>query len=1018
MLQLTPQVDQSLQALSTQLQELQQSVDTLPKTHRGKISSICQSLQQHLETLQIASQQPELLLSDQSRCIYQAVESTTDAIAIADPQGKCFYLNPAYIQQFDYTLEQINHLGGCQHLFPIPEQDQAICEAMAGGRNWDGEVVMQSRRGEKLDIWLRIDAIRDRAGEITAYMGIFTNITERKRVKEDLAQRERYLAALVEVERSLLSTNPETDRYDRILALLGNASTASRVYVFENHWDAQGRLLMSQKSEWCAEGIQPEVDNPDLQNLSYDDFFPRWQQVLSKGQPIAGTVAQLPKSERQILEPQGILAILVLPIIVQGEFFGLIGFDNCVEPRPWTPAEITLLETAAVAIALSQERKQIEQELRGSQRRFRGIFDNTFQFTGLLTPQGRVIEANQTALDFAGIQNEEVHGKYFWEAHWWQVSTETQQQLQSAIKIAAQGEFVRYEVEVKGKENQFITIDFSLKPIFDDQGNVELLVPEGRDITALYQELNLRKQTELALQESQQRYEMATKAGGVGYWDYCIESKGLYLDSNFKRILGYEDAKIPNSLDGWLASVYPDDQALAKETFEAFIRGEFSTYETEYRVLHRDGSIRWFLCRGVLIRNDLGEIQRLVGTDTDITALKLAQQELHTLNQHLETKVSERTDELIETISALEVEISERTQAEKALRRSEEQFRLLAESVPQQVWSADPTGALTYANSRTLDYHGCSEAELLGWNWQSRIHPDDLPMVLDIWQHSLAQGEAWEAEFRQRRADGMYRWHLARALPGRGEDDQIIIWFGTNADIHDYKEAEAKLKASLQEKEVLLKEIHHRVKNNLQIISSLLKLQSGYLDNPDVLLPLSDSYNRVRSMALIHEKLYQSEDLARIEAADYIQNLANNLFASYNVSQDEIVLSTEIDPVLLDVDTAIPCGLIINEILTNSIKYAFKDHPHSQAQESRERSDSEIVIQFLYQPDNRLMLRLRDNGVGLPPDFDIKNTESLGLQLVYNLTQQLGGDLEIDTHQGTSFTITFPYESSCPPEIR
>lgn len=755
MRQLPPQVDQSLQALFDQLQQLQQSLETLPQPQQWEAFAICQRLEQQLLDLQGNLQQPASILAPEFTCIYQAVESTTDAIAITNLQGEYLYLNPAYIEQLGYTVEQLNHLGGFQQLYPVSAQAEAIRRAMTRGENWYGEVVMRSRQGKQLDVWLRIDGIRNSTGEVTASVGIFTNITIRKQAKVELAQRERYLAALVEVEHSLLSTALDADDYETILAPLGAASAASRIYVFENHWDGQGRLLMSQKCEWCADGIQPEIHNPQLQNLSYDQFFPRWFSSLSQGKPIAGNVAQFPQSEQEILEPQGILSILILPIMVRGQFFGFIGFDNCAEARPWTSAEISLLETAAVAIALSKERQHIAQALQDSQRRFQAIFNNTFQFTGLLTPAGTIVETNQTALDFAGLSNEDVQGKPFGETHWWDSSPQTQQALRGAISSAAQGQFIRYEADIYGKDGKRVTIDFSLKPIFDDQGKVELLVSEGRDITAL----------------------------------------------------------------------------------------------------------------------------------------KQAQQELQDLNQQLEIKVNERTNELRKIVLALEKEITERTQAE------------------------------------------------------------------------------------------------------------------------------AKLKASLQEKEVLLKEVHHRVKNNLQIVSSLLKLQSSYLDNPDVLVPLNDSYDRVRSMALIHEKLYQSEDLARIEASDYIQNLANNLFASYRILPDDITLITEVEGVLLDVDTAIPCGLIINELLTNSIKYAFPTLTGS-----REESDpqgeqrNEILIQFYCQANNRLVLRLQDNGTGLPPDFRIRETESLGLQLVYNLTQQLEGDLEIDTEAGTTFTITLTSQACSPDD--
>jgi PAS domain S-box-containing protein len=215
-------------------------------------------------------------------------------------------------------------------------------------------------------------------------------------------------------------------------------------------------------------------------------------------------------------------------------------------------------------------------------------------------------------------------------------------------------------------------------------------------------------------------------------------------------------------------------------------------------------------------------------------------------------------------------------------------------------------------------------------------------------------------------------------------------------DITERKQTEERLRASLKEKEVLLKEIHHRVKNNLQVISSLLKLQSGYIKDKEALELFTDSYNRVRSMALIHEKLYQSQNLAQIDAADYIPNLVSNLFRSYSVSSDAINLKIEVENIWLDADTAIPCGLIMNELVSNSIKYAF---PSGRT--------GEIMVKFFVTGEDKCCMIVRDDGAGMPADFDLEEAESLGLQLVWNLTGQLGGDIELSSDEGTSFKITF-----------
>jgi two-component sensor histidine kinase len=216
------------------------------------------------------------------------------------------------------------------------------------------------------------------------------------------------------------------------------------------------------------------------------------------------------------------------------------------------------------------------------------------------------------------------------------------------------------------------------------------------------------------------------------------------------------------------------------------------------------------------------------------------------------------------------------------------------------------------------------------------------------------------------------------------------------AEILERKQAEAQLQASLVEKETLLKEIHHRVKNNLQVISSLLYLQSHALTDPQLQALFRESQDRVRSMALIHEILYRSYDLARIDFADYLEHLVTHLCRSYGVEMHRITLTIEAEPVFLDIDRAIPCGLILNELLTNALKYAFPG----------DRTGA-LHLRLRAAPD-QVMLAVRDTGVGLPEGVDVEHTPSLGLRLVHMLTMQLGGTLSLERGEGTAWTLTFP----------
>lgn len=215
-------------------------------------------------------------------------------------------------------------------------------------------------------------------------------------------------------------------------------------------------------------------------------------------------------------------------------------------------------------------------------------------------------------------------------------------------------------------------------------------------------------------------------------------------------------------------------------------------------------------------------------------------------------------------------------------------------------------------------------------------------------------------------------------------------------EIAERTRAEAELNRSLREKELLLKEIHHRVKNNLQVVSSLLSLQSGYIKNPKILAMLKEDQTRVQTMALVHEKLCRSPNASQIEFGEYLQNLAAFLIRAFGVNPKTTVLITDVDQVHLGVDSAIPCGLIVNELVSNSLKYAFADG-----------RAGEIRIALHLDENRTVTLVVGDNGRGLPPSLDIRHTESLGLQLVHTLVGQLHGTLDVRTEAGTEFQLQF-----------
>ena len=695
-------------------------------------------------------------------------------------------------------------------------------------------------------------------------------------------------------------------------------------------------------------------------------------------------------------------------------------------------------------------------------------------------------------------------------------------------------------------------------------------IREGESIVGavvMFNDITERKRAEEALHLSQERYTLAVNAGKVGVWDWDIESGHIYLDPILKALLGFEESEIPNEIDAWASHVHPDDLQRVMAAARDHLEGRTPDYAIEHRMVHKHGSIRWFLARGTALRDAYGKPYRMVGTDSDITERKEVEVMLQRVKDELEIKVEERTIELKRLNEQLLADLVMRRRAEAALaaearflraqtevakvalsslrpeelaqplieavgraqgyvygglwrvqehghsvtlvasfgegtapfigasldlsdpssltaliirtgqptfrnriwespygrnaithalnaqallglplidrtgrvvgaitfadmedperfserdltqgtvlanqvaqalensklfsqvNQLQEQYRVVTEAINDAVFTLDAEARFTFGNAAGERLTGYRLEELLGRSFTDLVAPEDLPELIDRFKRALA-GEAISPHVRADmiRKDGR-RVPIELSMANLVLDGRIIGRVGVARNISDRRQAEEQIRASLQEKEVLLKEVHHRVKNNLQIISSLLNLQSKYISDPKALQMFIDSQNRVKSMALIHEILFRSRDLAKIDFAEYIKNISVQIFRLYGAYSRKISLETNVKNIMLDVDTAIPCGLIVTELVTNSLKYAFG--------EDREGS---IYIEFSSDCASTLTLIVRDNGSGFPKDIDFQHIDSLGLKLVVALAQQLSGTVELDCSSGTTFKVTF-----------
>jgi len=347
--------------------------------------------------------------------------------------------------------------------------------------------------------------------------------------------------------------------------------------------------------------------------------------------------------------------------------------------------------------------------------------------------------------------------------------------------------------------------------------------------------------------------------------------------------------------------------------------------------------------------------------------------------------------------ATIEITLSKKEE-ERRWREEEEKYRFLLENISEGIIAGDSRGRVIFWNRGAEAIFGYSADEAVGKpltfvmseefrrGYQRRIN-----RVISAGKSEII-GRRFEV-FGLRKDGSKFPMELSINSWKMGED---VFFSCVACDITKRREADKKVKASLKEKELLLKEVHHRIKNNLAVIYSLLNLQSKYIKDKQALRMIKESKDRIRSIALIHDDLHLLKGRERIDFANYIRNLVARLFHSYGVDTNLIRYKLDVDDIFLDIKTAVPCGIIISELVSNSLKYAFP-----------RRKKGEICIDLHKDKQNRFILVVSDNGVGFPKDLDFLNTESLGLQIVTDLVEQLKGTIELDRRGGTKFKISF-----------
>ncbi len=501
--------------------------------------------------------------------------------------------------------------------------------------------------------------------------------------------------------------------------------------------------------------------------------------------------------------------------------------------------------------------------------------------------------------------------------------------------------------EEKGRRSDGSSFDtlVSAGTVWDHDGEPLCLMLSMLDVTE-------RRLAVQALRDSEEKYRRFFEDNMSGVYLSTPEGTLLACNEAFARIMGYDS---PSKL----LAVNAEKMYETREHRERFLerlKAARRLLNAECELVRRDGSKVQVVENVVGEFNESGELVRFLGSVFDI---------------------------------------SERRLAEQALKESEQRFHDIFRFAPVGICQAARDGTFRMANTKLAQILGHDSVEsLMGMNLAQDVFRDPAEGVALLAALDSSESES-SREFRWKRKNGESIWVNLSMHTVRDPGGNLLFFEGFVADISDRKRIEIALRGSLEEKETLLREIHHRVKNNLQIVSSLLSLQAQELPDPSLQRAFGESQNRIRSMAMIHEQLYRSSSLANIDFAPYVKEIATKLAQSHGEGKVEITV--DVRNVLLNLERAIPCGLIVNELVTNALKHAFTGRDHGC-----------VGILMRVTEEGDVECRVEDDGVGFPNNRRFEEMPSMGSALVCGLVDQLQGSLEVQRGKGTAFVVRFP----------
>lgn len=552
--------------------------------------------------------------------------------------------------------------------------------------------------------------------------------------------------------------------------------------------------------------------------------------------------------------------------------------------------------------------------------------------------KGNVLSWNQAAEEIYGYKNDEMIGKPISRLY------APSANGKSLIERVKDGELIKnFETKRKHANGSIIDVSLSISPLKDNDKKIYGLSIIARDITQ-------EKAIEKALRDSEAHLKLLTNNMADVISQIDSEGKFIYASPSIKSVLGY-DPKDVMGKNLW-DLLHPEDIEKVRSCIKKAI-DECESQSARYRFKDKDGRYIWVETKGSPLFDDEKSFLGLVCSTRDISLQK---------------------------------------KAEDALAESERKYRSLIESARDPILTLDKSGVFEMINTAGVKLSHHNREEIIGKSI-SEIFPEKYEQFKQILDDVISKGEGRDLELSLPHDDNEIWLSLSiqPLIDSEGSINRVQV---IAKDITEIKKIQSALEDTLEEKDILMKEIYHRVKNNLMVISSLLNLQSRYIQDEEAKEIFRESQSRAHSMAIIHERLYRSSDMKHLNFGEYINTLASDLYHTY-VDSSRIKLELDVEDLKMDINTAIPLGLIVNELISNSMKHGFPN-----------KREGKIKITFL-KKDDHYLLEVKDDGIGFPEELDFRKTPSLGLQLVNSLTQQIDGDIELIKSPGTTFRIVF-----------